>query len=468
MGSEELLKLLDLKAQPPPVALTGAGAAPAARDGSGAPAPEASPTALAVDAWGLRRGRDLVAESDRLRACGTDDHAAADFFCAAFDPDPVLNAACADPVRHSFVARLLDAPEYRALHADTRLDDTAAAIAAVHFAEQFARLKEAAPEPDGREHAVGGGAEFAAEVAALRAAGAALSAARAEVDELRDATLALGMGPGGSGSTDPRAVAELFRRVRADPTLRRVCELAGRFRRVARSKQRLKVAHGLDDVVGVEPGGEVARLLPFELARLMVPELELDALRRIAERQALCRAHSAVEPVGKGPVLVVVDESGSMEGAKVHTAKALALALAWVARHQRRWCGLIAYSGNTGERLLALPPARWDERALCGWLCAFIGGGSALDVPIDELPRMYREIGAPVGGTDLVIVTDAQCVVPARSAERFRAWKQQARVRATALVIGSDPGALAELCEEVHRVPALDPAAEAVGRVLAL
>jgi len=412
---------------------------------------------------------DLVAESDRLRACGTDEHAAADFFCAAFDPDPVLNAACADPTRHAFVARLLDAPEYRALHADTRLDDTAAAIAAVHFAEQFTRLKETAPEPDVRAHCPAGrDTAFAAEVAALRAAGAAVSAARAEVGELRDATLALGMGPGGSGSTDPRAVAELFRRVRADPALRRVCELAGRFRRVARSKQRLKVAHGLDDVVGVEPGGEVARLLPFELARLMVLELELDALRRIAERQALCRAHSAVEPVGKGPVLVVVDESGSMDGAKVHTAKALALALAWVARHQRRWCGLVAYSGNTGERLLALLPARWDERALCDWLCAFLGGGSALDVPIDELPRMYREIGAPVGVTDLVIVTDAQCVVPARSAERFKAWKHQARVRATALVIGSEPGALAELCEEVHRVPALDPAAEAVGRVLAL
>ena len=468
MDPHELLKLLDLKAQPPPAVVSAS--EPPGEIGARAPVAVAgaSPTALAVDAWGLRRGRDLAAESDRLRACGTDEHAAADFFCAAFDPDPVLNAACADPTRHAFVARLLDAPEYRALHADTRLDDTAAAIAAVHFAEQFTRLKETAPEPDVREHVVGDGAEFATEVAALRAAGAAVAAARAEVGELRDATLALGMGPGGSGSTDPRAVAELFRRVRADPTLRRVCELAGRFRRVARSKQRLKVAHGLDDVVGVEPGGEVAQLLPFELARLVVPELELDALRRIAERQALCHAHSAVEPVGKGPVLVVVDESGSMDGPKVHTAKALALALAWVARHQRRWCGLIAYSGNTGERLLALPPARWDERALCDWLGAFIGGGSALDVPIDELPRMYREIGAPVGVTDLVIVTDAQCVVPARSAERFKSWKQQARVRATALVIGSAPGALAELCEEVHRVPALDPAAEAVGRVLAL
>ena len=40
-----------------------------------------------------------------------------------------------------------------------------------------------------------------------------------------------------------------------------------------------------DDVVGVELGGEVGRLLPSELSRLLVPELELDALRRISERE---------------------------------------------------------------------------------------------------------------------------------------------------------------------------------------
>jgi hypothetical protein len=47
-----------------------------------------------------------------------------------------------------------------------------------------------------------------------------------------------------------------------------------------------------------------------------------------------------------------------MEGVRgTHTAKALA----WVARQQRRWSGLIAYSGKSGERLLALPPGRWNE-----------------------------------------------------------------------------------------------------------
>jgi uncharacterized protein with von Willebrand factor type A (vWA) domain len=466
LDPDELLKLLDLSAKParPPDGATRTAATdPATPEGTG----PKSPTALDVDEWGLRRGRDLVAESERVRQTGADAFAAADFFAAAFEPEPRLRPSCEDPRRHQFLARLLDTPEYRALHADTRLDDTAAAIAAGHFAEEFARLK--ADDTGGTgPPAPAGGDDLAGEVAALRAAGRAVAEARKEVDELKDAAAALGLGPGQPGSNDPQAIAALFKRVRDDPTLRRISELAGRFRRVAQSKQRQKVSHGLDDVVGVAPGGDVGRLLPSELARLVVPELELDALRRIAERQALCREHHAVEPVGKGPILCVVDESGSMEGRKAHTAKALALALAWVARRQRRWAGLIAYSGGSGERLLALPPGRWDEAALCGWLSAFIGRGSELDLPIAELPRMYEEIGAPAGVTDLVMVTDAQCRIPPDLRARFLAWKQSARARVISMVLDNPPGDLAAVSDEVHSVRSLDSAGDAVGRVLSL
>ena len=81
MDAKDLLALLDLDGDPPdaPGAAGVAGPPP-----PGNPPPAASPTALAVDAWGLRRGRDLLAESDRLRAAWTDAYAAADFFTAAF------------------------------------------------------------------------------------------------------------------------------------------------------------------------------------------------------------------------------------------------------------------------------------------------------------------------------------------------------------------------------------------------
>ena len=433
------------------------------------PARPASPTALELDGWGLRRGREVLEGSERLRQTGLDEHAAADMHGAAFEPDPRLREDCADPRRREFLAQLLQTPDYHALHQGTMLDATASAIAATAFAEQFASLKkeETQDEREGKDSSKGKDA-LGREMATLRAVGRALGEASKEVEECKEAAAALGLGPGAPGSNDPGAVAALYRRVRDSPTLRRICELAGRYRRVAQSKQRRKATHGLDDVVGVVPDGDLGRLLPHELAKLALPEFEDDTLRRLVERQVQCREYASVEPVAKGPIIVSVDESGSMEGEKAHTAKALALALAWVARMQKRWCGLVAYSGDSGERLLGLPPGRWDESAVMSWLEQFIGMGSNLDVPVREMPRIYQQLEAPAGKTDVIFVTDAICRIPPELQARFLEWKRSVRARLITLVIASTPGDLEAVSDEVHLVGSLAVTESGVERVLSI
>jgi uncharacterized protein with von Willebrand factor type A (vWA) domain len=454
---DDLLKLLDLQGKE-------AGTKDASADvpitpADAPPVIHASPTALELDDWGLRRGREVLTESERLRQTGLCENAAADFHGAAFEPEPKLKDGCADPKRHEFLTQLLQTPDYHALHQSTLLDPVASSIAACAFAEQFASLKQAGAKA---------GKETDPEMATLRAVGKAVSDASKEVEECKEAQSALGMGPGSPGNNDPKAIAELFRRVRNSPTLRRICELAGRYRRLAQSKQRQKTTHGVDDVVGVVLDGDVGRLLPHELAKLADDDLADDTMRRLVERQLMCREYHATEPVARGPVIVCVDESGSMSGEKGHTAKALALALAWVARMQKRWIALVAYSGDSGERLLALPPGRWDESALMDWIEEFIGRGSSIDVPVREMPRIYRQLNAPVGKTDVIFLTDAQCRLPAELQKQFVAWKKAVKARLITLVIRSQPGDLAPISDEVFVVPALSVSEDAVGRVLSV
>lgn len=472
MDENDLWELLDMDGNDdgPP---EGADPLSATSIGPATPAPGTNPNALEVDEWLLRKGRDLVRDHPSLEAQGVYEHAAADFYAAAFVPEPVLVPGCAEPLRARFLADLLGTPDYRELHASAMLHEVAAQIAALKLAEEYARLldeheRESPPAPESFVSSPDPTVAMKAELAGLRAVGRALEAARAEVEECREALLAAGMGPGDPGANDSKAVAALYRRVRHSAELRRIMDLAGRFRRVAQSKQRQKVTHGLDDVVGVTLGGEIARLLPAELTRLVLPETELDTLRRIADREAMVREHQAVEPVGKGPVILVVDESGSMRGEKVHTAKAMGLAMAYVARRQRRWCALVAFSGDTGERLLALPPGRWDEAALLDWLEKCLGGGSCQDVPVREMPRIYDDLKAPVGKTDVVFVTDAICHFDAAERDAFLAWKARARARLTTLVIDNEPGDLAALSDECHRVASIAADDPAVGRVLSL
>ena len=169
MERDDLLRLLDLEGRPPDSETSVFQSSTDEADRE--PGEVTSPTALAMDEWGLRRGRDLLAESERMRDAGTDEYAAADFHAAAFDPDPQLLPACVEPRRLEFLAQLLDTPEYRSLHASTRLDDVAAGIASVHFAEEFAKLKA----EDGADGASSDA--VAREMAALRAVGRAVAEA---------------------------------------------------------------------------------------------------------------------------------------------------------------------------------------------------------------------------------------------------------------------------------------------------
>lgn len=467
MNRDDLLKMLDLSGKEAAPQEESTELAITSTTGPPQPRPAASPTALELDDWGLRRGSDILADSERLQQTGLDENAIADMHGAAFEPDPQLKEDCADAQRREFLAQLLQTPDYHSLHTSTVLNAAASAIAATAFAEQFAALKKEEDRSKGKGELAGKDA-LDHEMATLRAVGRAVSEASKEVEECKEAAAAMGMGPGAPGSNDPKAIAALFRRVRHNPTLRRICELAGRYRRVAQSKQRQKATHGMDDMVGVVLDGDLGKLLPHELAKLALPEFEDDTLRRLVERQVQCREYRSLEPVARGPILVSVDESGSMEGDKVHTAKALALALAWVARHQRRWCGLVAYSGSSGERLLALPPGRWDEAAVMDWLEKFIGRGSNLDVPVQELPDYYQRLGAPAGKTDVILITDAICHIPHALQSRFIAWKQSVQARVISLIIESKPGDLAALSDEVHLVGSLAVSEAGVERVLSV
>src|SRR5262245_61013266 len=190
---DDLLRMLDLGG-------SDGGDRPAANlaitAGDPKPPVHTSPTVLDLDDWALRKGREVLADSERMQALKLSEHEAADFFASAFLPDPQLLEGCQDRRRHEFIAQMFETPEYRSLHATTMLQEVASSIAANAFADQFAALKQdekAGAGKDGSDR----------EMATLRAVGRALNKATAEVEEARETAAAMGMGPGSPGSNDP-------------------------------------------------------------------------------------------------------------------------------------------------------------------------------------------------------------------------------------------------------------------------
>lgn len=430
-----------------------------------------SPTALKLDDWSLRRGREIVAENTQLQSlygltgkgkkvCEEADLATADFHAAAFEPDPELAKDCKNKRIHQYMKNLMDTPEFKALHQETQLDDVASEIATMAFSKEWVTLSKQEESPDA----------FKSEMQAMGAASRALTKASTEVSDLRDMQSAMGIGGDGGGQNKLAAdqLTAMFKRVRGSHQLKRICELAGRYRRFAQAQQRKKVLHGLDDVVGVVLDGDIGRLLPSELVQLDDPDLELDAMRRIIERQAMCREYRGIEAKARGPIVVVVDESGSMSGEPICTAKAIALAMAWVARHQKRYCCLVGFSGGTEGTWCVIPPGKDDPTSLMEWLEHFFSGGTTCDVPLAVLPSKWDSLGCPKGKTDIVIITDAQVDVPDELTQSFLAWKQRESVKLISLIIGAEPGDLRAVSDRVHIVQSLSMEEEGVGEILGI
>lgn len=452
--------------------------------------PAAQEHVLKMDDWGQRRGRDILTDNpDIAQAVATNKdsglsaqdqeywgNAVADFHGAAFEQEPVLNEKCTDPLRQDFVKDLFDTQEFHDIRASTVWNNTASEVATAAFATQFAKRRAAFQQEcqqakkHGKPAPATGGA--GGDVKTMMAAAKACATAKMAVDGVVQASEMCGLGNGAGGtSLDSKRVADVYKRVRNSPNLKKIAEAAGRFRRLAQSKQRTKTAHGVDEIVGVTIGNEIARLLPSELVKLIDPDMELETIRRLLEGETQVRETKATEPVGKGPIIVTVDESGSMTGEKIETAKALALALAWVAKKQNRWCALVGFSGGTEGTLCVLKPGRWNEVELLNWLEHFYSGGTTLDVPLAEVPGMWSklvEMGMKRGKTDMVMITDAEVHVPEELEATFLAFKKAERVRLTTLVVQGEPGNIARVADEVYSMPAITTDSEAVGKVLSV
>lgn len=430
-------------------------------------------TVYKLDEWDRARGQQILTKHDAFKINDTTEEAASDFFAAAFLPEPEMNETCGDPLRMQFLNEMAGTSEYQVLRKDTIFNAVQSGLAAASFAESYGKLqRDRTPRKDCK-----GGAKANDGMDILLAAGKAVKEAQKDVEEATEWDAGLGHGIGGDGThlnmaLAPKDVANRYHRIKNDPKLRRILELAGKYRRLARAKQRRKFMHGYDDMVGVELSGEIGRALPVELGRLGMEEFELDSLRRLAERQIQCREHHSVDGLGKGPIVVTVDESGSMSGEKVMNAKAFALAMAWIAMHQKRWCCLVGYSGNDRGKhnTIVLKPGKWNEEALMDWLVHFYSGGSGNDIPTKEMPDIWKQVKPPKGKTDIIMVTDAERYAHPEEDKRFREFIGIVDAKVMALLIENPYGgdSIKSVADEVIAMNNIDVSEEGIQKCLSI
>jgi len=183
----------------------------------------------------------------------------------------------------------------------------------------------------------------------------------------------------------------------------RVAKLAGRMYAALRGARATKVPGIAGEVYSVEQGRAIDRLLPSTLALLSEPALEPVVLEQLATRRAPQYAVRGTQKRSKGPLVVAIDESGSMAGPRNEWAKAAAVAIARVASEEGRLVSVVHFS--TSAQRQALRPK--DAPGVVEMIQRFLNGGTkialALDVSADEIRTLATQGNK---GADVILITD--------------------------------------------------------------
>jgi uncharacterized protein with von Willebrand factor type A (vWA) domain len=268
----------------------------------------------------------------------------------------------------------------------------------------------------------------------------------------------LEFGQGGRLSAGERL--QLGRHLARNRKLGELARLVGRFKQDARALRRKTLDRGVAEAYDVERGADLGRLIPSELIALHHPQLRADFHRRLLEGAVLQYRLRDDEQKGKGPMVVCIDVSSSMQGDKELWAKAVSLTLMDIARRQRRLFRAVLFSsGPESMRVIDLNRERRYQPELPKVIELaeyFPGGGTDFQAPIDAAIELIEDKKLKRG--DIVVITDGECqVAPEWLAElKRRKDEMQFSIFAVLVDVGSsDLSTLAQFSDRVSSVTKL-------------
>ena len=225
--------------------------------------------------------------------------------------------------------------------------------------------------------------------------------------------------------------------------VRKLLQLLEKLPRLGAEAKKRKEEFVKGELDGYELGSNVEKLVPTELA---YPDLYLYA--KFAEGRLL--SYKKVLPMSIGPLYVLLDKSGSMEGTKILWAKATALALFMRARAEKRPFYIRFFDSTPYSLVKVSMKTKPSEILRLMEYIARVKSGGGTDITravisaCDDIEG-YRAKGA----SDIVLVTDGEDRVSDAIIKRML---KRASAKLVTVMIRGDNSDLRRLSSKYFRV----------------
>ncbi|ALX47767.1 vWA domain-containing protein [Lentibacillus amyloliquefaciens] len=385
------------------------------------------------------------------------------------------NVSKAFQTNHAFMKRIVDDENFERYRETTRLDDLASAIGTVQFGkkthewleherEQNEALDQQMRELNAmqrqlerqrQEHGAGNEnqnlqkelqqrTEELQEVIdqALNQRNSGFDQAMEQAmqqtqDSKQNLKALVGGAKAGSGEGELKKVPlrdqlALAEQLTDDARMKQIAEWAGRFKQIARKKQKSKHQKATSRH-GVTRGNDPARLLPSELALYRNETTRTEFLRRFAGQRSRQHDTGGKDILGKGPIVLCLDQSGSMQPLDTQ-AKGFTLALMSIAKREKRDFVFIPFSGSAYKYVYKKGKINGEDMAaLCQY---FIGGGTNFESALRKGIEVIQY--SSFKKADIIFVTDGEAHVSDDFLDFFQQQKQENGFHVLSLLLGTN------------------------------
>lgn len=243
-----------------------------------------------------------------------------------------------------------------------------------------------------------------------------------------------------------------------NPDLRRIVDFIGR-REFDPLGDRIRLSpFGKNRIQTVRFSDSINNLLPMEAAKLLNPSLKwkfyADMLEgKLLSYQLLGKHYTGpprIKP--RGPMIVLVDTSGSMHGAPQTLAKSAVLAMAKRMLYQQRDMKVILFASTSQHLEIELSSRKKMSEKFLNFLIYTFGGGTDFNTALASGLKSLKE--KDFQGADLLFITDGKSEVSDELVlARWEEAKKKYNAKIYSLIVGSSgAGGLSKISDYTYLV----------------
>lgn len=255
------------------------------------------------------------------------------------------------------------------------------------------------------------------------------------VDNVDDELTSWGSSMGSPGEKGIGEKIDLAAKLYKNEKLRKLSYLVGGLKQEMLSARRKSWSKRGSEVFDITTGNELGHIIPSELSTLINKTLSLDFKKKFVEERLL--QYNLKEEKGRGPMVVCLDGSSSMDGKKELWSKGVCLTLLEIAKRERRKFIVIVFSsGGVGLRVFESDGGKgWGmkEKDVFELADYFPGGGTNFEEPLNKSLEYLNE--SKFSGGDIVFITDGEANVGDGWLEEFKSTQSKLKFKVYSVLI---------------------------------